>query len=422
MNQLATRKSDMEEVYVVGTGMTRFGRLLDMDVRAMACDAVMGALLDAGIPSGALTAAFFANASQGHMEGQHMIRGQVALRSMGISGIPVVNVENACASGSSAFTLAVNHLRAGAGDVALAIGAEKMFSTDRDRMFSVFDSAWDVANAEQVKARLLALGAGVAVPDGTTSTKPYSAFMDVYAAFSRAHMKRFGSTQRQLAAVSAKNHCHSVHNPLSQYRLAYSVEEVLAAAPITYPLTLPMCSPISDGAAAAVLCTKAALKKWNIDPKRAIRVLASIVHTGSDRDDSQFDQHCTALAAKRAYELAGVGPQDVSVAEVHDATAMGEIIQVENLGFCEFGDGGLIAERGETSIGGRIPVNPSGGLESKGHPVGATGLAQIYELVMQLRGEAGARQVENARIALAENGGGLHGIEEAVACITILGH
>lgn len=411
----------MTEIYVVGTGMTPFGRHLDVDMKSLVRQAVEAALKDAGAESSALQAAFFANASQGHMEGQHMIRGQVALRSMGIGGIGVVNVENACASGSSAFALACTHLRAGAGDVVLAVGAEKMYSLDRDRMFSVFDSAWDVHEAEKIRERLLKLGEGVEVPPGSTSPKPYSVFMDVYAAFSRAHMKRFGTTQRQLAAVAAKNHGHSVHNPLSQYRNAYTIDEILAAPPITYPLTLPMCSPISDGAAAAVLCTKAGLSRLGVDRWRAIRILASVVQTGSDRDESDYRSHCTALAARRAYEQAGVGPADVSVAEVHDATAMGEIIQIENLGFCDFGEGGPVSERGDTTIGGRIPVNPSGGLESKGHPVGATGLGQIHELVAQLRGEAGARQVEGARIALAENGGGLQGIEEAVACITILG-
>jgi acetyl-CoA acetyltransferase len=196
---------------------------------------------------------------------------------------------------------------------------------------------------------------------------------------------------------------------------------VLSAPPITYPLTLPMCSPVSDGAAAVVLATEDGLRRYGIDRSRAIRVLASVIQTGSDRDPSDVENHCTARAARRAYEKAGVGPGDISVAEVHDATAMGEIIQIENLGFCAFGDGGAISERGETAIGGRVPVNPSGGLESKGHPVGATGLAQVHELVAQLRHEAGPRQVDGARIAIAENGGGLHGIEEAVACVTILG-
>jgi acetyl-CoA acetyltransferase len=411
----------MEDVYVVGVGMTPFGRLLETSIKDMTRQAVEAALADAGLSADALQGAYFANASQGHMEGQQMIRGQVALRAMGIGGIPVVNVENACASGSSAFSLALGFVRSGEGDVALAVGAEKMYSRDRDRMFSVFDSAWDVHDAEAIRDRLLELGSGVEVPPGTTSPKPYSVFMDVYAAFSRMHMKRFGTTQRQLAAVSAKNHRHSAHNPLSQYRDPYTIEQVLAAPPITWPLTLPMCSPVSDGAAAAVVCTASGLKRLGIGAKRAVRVLACVVHTGVDRDPAQVERHITALAAKRAYERAGVGPKDVSVAEVHDATAMGEIIQIENLGFCAFGDGGPISERGETELGGRIPVNPSGGLESKGHPVGATGIGQIHELVTQLRGEAGARQVQGARIGLAENGGGLQGIEEAVATVTILG-
>ncbi|GAA4409120.1 thiolase family protein [Quisquiliibacterium transsilvanicum] len=410
----------MDNVYVVGVGMTPFGRLIDTSIKEMTRQAVDEALSDAGIGADALQAAFFGNASQGHMEGQQMIRGQVALRAMGIQGIPVTNVENACASGSTAMYLAVNFVRSGEGDVALAVGAEKMFSTDRDRMFSVFDSAWDVSEADAIRERLLSMGAGVEVPPGTTSPKPYSVFMDVYAAFARFHMKRFGTTQRQLAAVAAKNHRHSQHNPLSQYRNPYSIDEVLAAPPITYPLTLPMCSPISDGAAATIVCSEAGMRRLGIDRRRVVRVLASVLQTGSDRDPSDVENHCTALAARRAYEKAGLGPSDVSVAEVHDATAMGEIIQVENLGFCAFGDGGPLAERGDTSIGGRIPVNPSGGLESKGHPVGATGLGQVHELVTQLRGEAGSRQVDGARIALAENGGGLQGVEEAVACVTIL--
>ncbi|WP_342640154.1 thiolase family protein [Rhodoligotrophos ferricapiens] len=411
----------METVYIVGVGMTPFGRMLDIDIKTLTRQAVTAALADAGIEPSAIEAAFFANAAQGHMEKQHMVRGEIALRAMGLSGIPVVNVENACASGATAVNLAVTQIKAGEHDVVLAIGAEKLFSRDRALMFGSFDGAWDVAESERIRARLMELGEGVDPPGGTTSDKPYSVFMDVYAAFSRFHMKTFGTTQRQIAAVSAKNHQHSVHNPLSQFREAYTVDEVLAAPPITYPLTLPMCSPISDGAAAAILMSEAGLKRYGIDKSRAVKILASVIQTGSDREPSQVDRHITALAGRRAYEKAGIGPEDVSVAEVHDATAMGEIIQIENLGFCPFGEGGPTAERGETKIGGRIPVNPSGGLESKGHPVGATGIGQIHELVSQLRGEAGPRQVDGARIAVAENGGGLQGIEEAVACITILG-
>ena len=411
----------MTKIYVAGIGMTQMGKMLDRSVKHLTAEAVGEALQDAGADKNDLQVAYFSNATQGHMEGQEMIRGEIALRDMGIEEIPVVNVENACASGATAFNLAVQFLKAGEGDTSLAVGAEKMYSSDRDRMFSAFDGAWDITTVEENTDKLLALGQGYAVPPGTTSDKPYSMFMDVYAAWSRHHMKIFGTTQRQIAAVSAKNHNHSQHNDKAQYRMPYSVDEVLAAPPITFPLTLPMCAPISDGGAAAVLCTDEGLKRLGVDQSRAIEVKASILQTGSTRSENETDQHITAKAARRAYERAGVGPEDMDVAEVHDATAMGEILQVENLGFCDFGDGGAAAERGDTQLGGRVPVNPSGGLECKGHPIGATGLCQIYELTMQLRGEAGARQVERARMAIAENGGGLYGIEESVAAITILG-
>ena len=245
--------------------------------------------------------------------------------------------------------------------------------------------------------------------------------MDIYAAMSRAHMKTYGSTQEQIAAVSAKNHVHSVNNPLAQYRVPYTVDAVLAAAPIVFPLTLPMCSPISDGAAAAVICNAAGLRKLGAARDRSIRILASVLQTSSERSPYDYDRHVTRLAATRAYATAGVDPADVDVAEVHDATAMGEIIEIEALGLVPPGEGGLAAERGDTVIGGRIPVNTSGGLECKGHPIGATGLGQIYELVAQLRGEATGRQVDGARIAVAQNGGGVLGVEEAVVAVTILG-
>ena len=411
----------MTKIYVAGIGMTQMGKMLDRSVKHLTAEAVGEALQDAGADKNDLQSAYFSNATQGHMEGQEMIRGEIALRDMGIEEIPVVNVENACASGATAFNLAVQFLKAGEGDTSLAVGAEKMYSSDRERMFSAFDGAWDITTVEENTDKLLALGQGYAVPPGTTSDKPYSMFMDVYAAWSRHHMKIFGTTQRQIAAVSAKNHNHSQYNDKAQYRMPYSVDEVLAAPPITFPLTLPMCAPISDGGAAAVLCTDEGLKRLGVDQSRAIEVKASILQTGSTRSENETDQHITAKAARRAYERAGVGPEDMDVAEVHDATAMGEIMQVENLGFCDFGDGGAAAERGDTQLGGRVPVNPSGGLECKGHPIGATGLCQIYELTTQLRGEAGARQVERARMAIAENGGGLYGIEESVAAITILG-
>jgi acetyl-CoA acetyltransferase len=244
--------------------------------------------------------------------------------------------------------------------------------------------------------------------------------MDVYAAMCRHHMLRYGTTQRQIAAVAAKNHGHSVHNPLAQFQQPFSIEQVLASPPIAYPLTTLMCSPISDGAAAVLLCNAAGLKKLNGAGGRAIRVLASVIQTGTTRSIDEREKIVAHLAAKKAYEQAGVAPSDVSVAEVHDASAIGEILNAESLMLVPFGEGGPAAERGDFTVGGKIPINPSGGLESKGHPIGATGLGQIHELVTQLRGEAGKRQVEGARIAIQENGGGLFGIEEAVVAVTIL--
>ncbi len=406
--------------YVAGVGMTPTGKFLDRSIKQLTADAVSAALADAGLAVADIQAAYFSNATQGVREGQTMVRGQIALRPLGIEGIPVYNLENACASASSAFNLAVQAVRSGEVEVALAVGAEKMFCTDKARMFSVFDGAWDLHDIEANKTTLLAMGRGIEPPEGSTSKAPYSLFIDIYAAFGRFHMREFGTTQRQFAAVAAKNHGHSAHNPLAQYRNTYTVEQVLAAPPITYPLTLPMCAPISDGAAAAIVCSESALARL-ADRRRAVRVLASVVATGTTRKPEDVGGHITAKASKLAYERAGVGPQDISVAEVHDATAIGEIVQSENLGFCEFGAGGALAESGATTVGGRIPINTSGGLESKGHPIGATGIGQLHELVTQLRGEAGARQVQGARLAMAENGGGLYGIEEAVCAITILG-
>jgi acetyl-CoA acyltransferase len=411
----------MQNIYIVGVGMTKFTRHLDKSIKQLTAWAVEDALKDGDCDRKAIKAAFFGNTGQGHFEGQHMIRGQVALLPLGLTGIPIYNVEAACASASAAFNLAVNQLRAGAADVALAVGAEKMFNTDKAKMFSVFDSAWDVETAATNAAPVLALAKDFKVPAGSSSEKPYSVFMDVYAGFGRQLMARFGITQRQVAAVASKNHGHSVHNERSQYRMAMSIEEILAAPPITYPLTLPMCSPISDGAAAAIVCTEEALRRYGFNRKRAIRVLASGMRSASARAADDFTNAVSTLLAREVFEQAGVGPQDIDVAELHDAASIGELSTCENIGLCKPGESGIMAERGETSIGGKLPINPSGGLESKGHPIGATGLGQIFELVEQLRGECGLRQVEGARIGLQVNGGGLWRIEESIDHIGIFG-
>lgn len=409
----------MDDIFVAGVGMTKFGRHFNLSYKELAKDAIEQALTDAGAEKEDVKQAFFSSCVIGLMHDQHMIPGHVALRSMGFEGIPIFNLEGACASASTALHLAANAIRSGSCDIAIAVGTEKMNSSDKAKMFSAFDSAWDVETVGDNRDILLQMGEGVECPEGSQSAKPYSMFMDVYAAFSRHHMKTFGTTQRQIAAVSAKNHQHSVHNPLSQYQVSYTVEEILEAPAITYPLTLPMCAPISDGSAAAVLCSAEGLRRLKGDSSRAIRMIASVVRSSSNRAIDDFENHLTALAAKEAYQQAGVAPTDVDVAEVHDATAMGEIIQAENLQLAPYGGAGWAAEAGEFTIGGRIPINPSGGLESKGHPIGATGIGQVYELVTQLRGEAGKRQVEEARIAIQENGGGIYGVEEATAVVNI---
>ncbi|ONS83171.1 thiolase family protein [Burkholderia cenocepacia] len=410
----------MSNIYIAGIAMTVFGRHLDRSLDDLAREALQRALRDAGCRADAIRAAFYAGITNGALQGQLSIPGQVVFSKIGLEGIPVFNVENACASGSTAVHLAVRQLQSGACDVALALGAEKMNVADKAKSFALFDAGWDVSRVDENFAMLARLGEGIEPPPGSESDRPYSRFMKIYAALCRHHMHTYGTTQRQIAAVSAKNHGHSVHNPYSQFRQPFTIDEVLAAAPITYPITLPMCAPLSDGAAAAILCTEEGLERIGADRGRCIRIAASVIRSFTRRRIDEPHKHIGRLAALQAYEQAGVGPEDMDVAEVHDASAMGEIIQAENLGFVPLGEGGPAAERGEFTLGGRIPINTSGGLESKGHPLGATGIGQLYELVTQLRGEAGARQVDGARHAIQENGGGLQGVEEAALAIHIL--
>ncbi|PTR23679.1 MULTISPECIES: thiolase family protein [unclassified Pseudomonas] len=410
----------MEPIYIAGIAMTEFGRHPDRSLQDMALEALNGALADARAQRSDIGAVFYAGITNGQLQGQLSIPGQVVCSKIGIEGVPIYNVENACASGSTAVHLAVQSLRAGATDVALALGAEKMVVPDKMKTLSLFEAGWDVSTAEENYATLVRMGEGIVLPAGSESDRPYSKFMAIYAAMCRWHMKTYGTTQRQIAAVCAKNHNHSVHNPYSQFRKPFTIEEVLAAPPITYPITLPMCAPMTDGAAAAIICTEAGLKRIGADPKRCVRIAASVIRSFTLRDMAEPEKHVSHLAALQAYEIAGLGPQDMHVAEVHDASAMGEIIQSENLGLAPLGQGGICAERGDFTVGGRIPINPSGGLESKGHPLGATGIGQLFELTTQLRGEAGARQVQGARHAIQENGGGLIGIEEGAVAVHIL--
>ena len=408
----------MNQVYIVGIGMTPLGKHLDKSVKQLTGLALQAALQDADCTLEAIQSAWFANTRQGILEGQHGIRGQAALRANGVQGIPIINCDNACASSSTALNQAYAALKAEQCDVALVVGAEKMnFPEKRELMFEAFMGGMDREIAPAQLRALQALSAELPVPD-TGDTGQRSIFMDSYAAMARHYMLLYGATQKQLAAVAAKNHWHSQFNPLAQYRTPMSIEEVLADKLVSWPLTRAMCAPISDGAAALIMCSERALHRFNAS--RAVKIRATRLATGIRRAPDDFAHHVGKLAADAAYEIAGVAPTDLDVVEVHDASAFAEIRHVENLSLCGFGEAAAMAERGETTLGGSIPVNVSGGLVSKGHPIAATGAIQIHELVTQLRGEAGARQVEGARLAAAENGGGFYDGEEAVAAVTIL--
>lgn len=409
----------MQDVYIIGLGMIRFNKYPDRDVRDMAHEVIKQSLKDAGLEKEKIQAAYFSNTFWGMFDNQHSIRGEVVLRSMGIGEIPVVNVENACAGASTALHLAYTGIRAGMYDVALVFGSEKITNPNKSLSLSAYATCMDVGNfgkqmklMEEINQQL-----NFTPPEGEAAPGVgRSIFMDAYAMGARWHMKKFGSTQKQLAVICAKNHFHGSLNPLAQYQQDMTVEEVLADNPVAYPLTRSMCAPVGDGAAAAIVCSEEFLKK--LTGARPIKVRASVLGTGIDRSIDGPD--IGERLAKLAYNIAGVGPQDISLAELHDATAYGELHQTENMGFCPLGEGGLYAETGATRLGGKQPVNTSGGLETRGHPIGASGLAQIYELGIQLRGEAGKRQVEGARLGLAENGGGSIGVEEAAMCIHIL--
>ncbi len=410
----------MTDVYIIGVGTTPLGKFIEKSVKDLTATAVGAALADANCAVGDIAAAWFCNTRQGIMEGQHGIRGQVALRPLGLSGIPIFNTDNACASSTAGFNLACAYIRSGAADVALVVGAEKMnFPEKRHEMFQAFKGSMDVNLGMEQLQRVIDASKDLPMPADAAQAPQRSIFMDSYAAQARVHMQRYGTTQHQLAEIASKNHWHSQFNPNAQYQTPISVGEVMADKPIAWPLTRSMCAPISDGAGAVILCSQGALGRFGRG--RAIRVLASQITTGEPNDSRGDDGKVGGLAARRAYEEAGLGPTDLSVCEVHDATAFGELKQIENLGLCPAGEGGRFAAEGHTRLGGRIPVNTSGGLLSKGHPIGATGAIQLHELVMQLRGEAGARQVEGARVAAAENGGGFYDGEEAIAAVTILG-
>jgi len=403
------------DAVVAGVGMTRFAKHPDRGLKDLGAEAATAAVADAGIGLEDIDAAYVGNCAAGLVTGQESVRGQVILSSIGVGKIPIVNVENACASGSTALYQACAMVTAGLHDVVLALGVEKLTHPDKARSFAAFAGAMDVDELAEMMAAL-AKAAEKSEGGSGGAGQNRSMFMDVYAMAARNHMARYGTTQRQFAEVAAKNSLHGSLNPNAQFREELTVEDVLADRLIVDPLTRSMCSPIGDGAAAAIVMSRDRARELGIDKPVSVRTM--VMHSGWNHAPDEPDT--VQLCATEAYEEAGLGPDDLDVVELHDASAPAEIIGYEQLGLCPEGEGGKLVESGDTRLGGRLPVNTSGGLLRKGHPVGATGLAQVHELTLQLQGRAGPRQVEGARIGLAQNGGGKKGNDAAAMLVTVL--
>jgi len=364
--------------------MVPFGKYPDKTLADIAWPAVKQAIDDAGVGKSDIGAAYCGTALGGMMAGQRV------LKTLGITGLPIVNIENACSSSSTAFREAWIAVGAGVYDVVLVIGVEKL-SKFGGGTLPLEKEDWEVAH-------------GLVMPA-------------LYAMRAQRYMHEYGLTRDQLAKVSVKARAHGVMNPDAQFRKPVTVEEVKAARPVADPMTLFHCCPSGDGAAAVVICAADKARQYSSAP---IRVAGSEINSGryitGFRDITAAE--ITQRGAKQLYEESGIGPEDIDLAEVHDAFAIAELLYYEALGFCARGEAARLLEDGDTSVGGRIPVNPSGGLLSKGHPIGATGVAQIVEIIRQLRGQCGARQVEGARIGLTHcTGGGVSGFDHGVCSI-----
>ena len=366
----------LRDVHVVGVGMTPFARHEGKNVVDLGSWAIREALEDAGLPFEAVEAAWCGHVGQGSTAGQKVVG------AVGQSGIPVMNVENACASGTTAFRGAYMQVASGLADVALAVGFERMGR-----------GALPMPKTPGEKSQ-------TPPPKQEKSKKAPPPFPGLFAGLFREHSRRYGTTVEQMAKVGVKNHHHGALNPRAQYREEVTVQQVLEAREIADPLTLLMCCPTGSGSAAALLCSEDVARQAGGE---AIRILASTLVSeaaNTTGDPLHAVVEINERASQTAYDLAGVKPEDVEVCELHDCFAIAEILHYENLGFCERGEGGRFIEEGMSAIGGQVTVNPSGGLLAKGHPLGATGVAQVFEIVTQLRGEAGERQVRDARIGL----------------------
>ena len=383
---------------VAGVGVTRFGKYLDRSLRDIGGEAIAAALADAAVDPDQIEMVFVANTVASVISDQVAVVGQVVLNGSGIAGVPVYNIDNACAGSSTALNLDTHAIAAGAARRILVVGVEKMYSDDRTKTFRALNGAADIEWVRET---------------GVDSERESVFMKEVYAARLREYAERWPLSEDTLAQIAVKNRGNARLNDNAQFRDPLTVEDVLASRVVQAPVRALMCAPIGDGAAAAVIVCEELARRTD----RAVSIKASRVSMGSPPPRGRST---IARVAGHAYADAGLGPDAIDVAEVHDATAFSELLAYEELGFCEPGEGTKLVDDGATTLAGRIPVNPSGGLESRGHPLAATGVAQIAALTTQLRGEAGAAQVPNARVALAETAGGFVGGDSAAVAVTIL--
>jgi len=365
----------MSDVYIVGTDMIKFGKFPERSIESLGAEAALMALDDAGVSINDMEALYSGNL----MQAAAMV-GQRIQQQIGQTGIPVVNCSNACATGATALREGWTAIKAGLYDSVLAVGVEKMAGAGM-------------------------LGGGGGGPKGipTEGLMGSGSMPCVFAEAGMEHSRKYGTTFEQFATIAVKNHHHSTMNPKARYQIETPLEEVMGAEMISYPNTKLMCSVNVDGAAAAVLMSGKKVKELGLSGQ-AVRIRASVLTTDpwTDRDEVLPDVNtCTRNAAKEAYERAGIGPEDLDLVELHDCFATAEVLHYENLGLCGDGEAPKLIDEKATWLGGRIPVNVSGGLLSKGHPIGATGIANVYEVATHLRGRAEKRQVEGARLGLA---------------------
>jgi acetyl-CoA acetyltransferase len=404
----------MRDVAVVGIGMSRFGKYPEKGIKDLVREAVEPALKDAGLNKADIEAAFVGTAAPGIMTGQEQIKAQVTLSAMGIDTIPMYNIENACASSSSAFNLAWTAVGAGLYDCVLVVGFEKLYDKDKMKSYMALGTAVDIETALQhLEAFQKKHGAGnPIIAEGSGQSR--SIFMDMYAYYTRTYMKRFGLTQEHFAKISVKSHKNGALNPHAQYQKEVTLKQVLESGDVAFPLTRMMCSPVCDGSAAAIICAGDHMGRFD---KMPVWIAGSVVGSGKISDD--LSDTLTSRLGPRLFATAGIRPDDIDIIEVHDATSPSEIITLIELGLCPGKDAAKWIDEGYLDIDGRLPTNTSGGLAAKGHPIGATGLGQIHEIVLQLRGEAGPRQVAGPRIGMAHNGGGILGVDAAAMAMHI---